>query len=102
MTDDIPTSRCPVAGCTRSRKLDQLMCRAHWREVPVETQRTILRCWRAIRSGSTDMADRHAAINEYRDVTAAAIAALAPEPDQHYFPDDFTFTTGKTVRGATS
>lgn len=39
-------AECPIPGCTRGRKPDQMMCWPHWRRVPHALNRAIFQTWR--------------------------------------------------------
>lgn len=41
---------CAAIGCTASVKPEYLMCRRHWRMVPIPLQRAVWRAWRALRT----------------------------------------------------
>lgn len=52
---------CPVEGCPRSRRTDQVMCRDCWRRVPRELRARIWSLWRNGASAEY-LAARNAAI----------------------------------------
>jgi hypothetical protein len=57
---------CPVAGCTRQAKDQQLMCWPHWRRVPKALNHAVFETFRALRSNPAG----------YRQARDAAIAAV--------------------------
>ncbi len=52
-------SRCPIAGCRRSRKQQQCMCAPHWYQVP-NTLRT--RIWNLFANPITRGGEAHRAL----------------------------------------
>ncbi len=64
---------CPIAGCTRNAKPNQLMCWPHWRRVPRVLNHAVFDTYRNIRNDP----------DSYRDARTAAIAAVeAKEADE--------------------
>lgn len=42
---------CPIAGCSRKRDPDKLMCLPDWRRVPGDLQREVYTTWARRRAG---------------------------------------------------
>ena len=57
---------CPVAGCTRIAKPNQLMCWPHWRRVPKALNHAVFETYRNLRNDP----------QSYREARDAAIAAV--------------------------
>jgi len=57
---------CPVKGCTRNAKTNQLMCWPHWRRVPKALNHAVFDTFRNLRND----------VNAYRQARDAAIAAV--------------------------
>ncbi len=60
---------CPVPGCEQIRKMNQMMCRAHWFRVPKDLRDRI---WRLVRLMGSE-----AGMSDYKDARGQAIAAAA-------------------------
>lgn len=67
--------RCPVQGCTHTRRAGEVMCLPCWRRVPPDRQE-IVRATVTRLQDAGDGAPRVAAIAAYRTATEGAIAAL--------------------------
>ena len=59
-------SPCPIKGCTRHAKPNQLMCWPHWRRVPKALNHAVFDTYRNIRNDP----------EAYREARAAAIEAV--------------------------
>jgi hypothetical protein len=54
--------KCPVDGCGAMIQREQLMCYQHWRKVPGELQRLVIRTWNDGQIGAVYMQAREKAI----------------------------------------
>ncbi len=71
---------CPVKGCTRHAKPQQLMCWPHWRRVPKVLNRLVFDTFNAFdRAKAPHISDRYDDYLQARDAAIAAVEAKEAE-----------------------
>ena len=67
---------CKAVGCAAQVPRGVLMCRNHWRMVPLDLQRLIWRRWKAV------LRNEHNSVVLYRAAVNAAVEAVEAEERQ--------------------
>lgn len=76
---------CPVKGCTRHAKPQQMMCWPHWRRVPKALNRAVFVTWADASGrelGGEALSDANARYRQARDAAIAAVEAKEAEAGQ--------------------
>lgn len=72
---------CPIEGCPNDRPTSHAMCPGHWRQVPADLKRAVIRAWRE-RTGPN--AGREAVQRHLQALEDAEAAVEGREP-RHLF-----------------
>ncbi len=75
-TSDSP-KLCPIAGCGRSRRAVEVMCRLHWLQVPKTLRDEV---WRLYRRWLSEEGYTIHTVLQLREAQRDAIAAVQLEP----------------------
>lgn len=68
---------CPIAGCTRKRDPDKLMCLPCWRMVPADLQREVYAAWKQRREGTIEGGERYQmGLKRHEAAKKAAVEAV--------------------------
>lgn len=75
---------CPIAGCDRHRRPEHAFCVAHWRAVPVDLKREVIRTWNVRRrarrrvntTNGVGLRDHNEAMRAHLQALEAAQAAV--------------------------
>lgn len=71
---------CPIAPCARFKRPQDLMCKAHWGQVPKEIRDDVWIAWRARQQDKPGARERHMAAKA-RALEAARAAGPPPQLD---------------------
>lgn len=75
MGEVVELHTCPIEGCGAQIKRHLLMCRQHWRMVPRDVSKDVLRTWDAFRT-TRNRDERRLALQAYTLARAQAIRAV--------------------------